>query len=59
MLVRFVVDLDPGSRLLTQNRFWDVYIRFGPYFLEPVVAGLTTPTKMNPTPKPFIATMDT
>ncbi len=33
--------------------------RFGPYFLEPVVAGLTTPSTFNPTPRPFIATMDT
>jgi len=33
--------------------------RFGPFFIEPVVAGLTTPTALNPNPKPFISTMDT
>lgn len=33
--------------------------RFGPWFLEPVVAGLPTPTELDPNPKPFISTMDT
>ncbi|ADV19552.1 20S proteasome subunit beta 3 [Cryptococcus deuterogattii 99/473] len=33
--------------------------RFGPFFLEPVVAGLTTPTPLEPHPKPYISTMDT
>ncbi|CED82582.1 20s proteasome subunit beta 3 [Phaffia rhodozyma] len=32
--------------------------RFGPYFIEPVVAGLPAPTKLNPNPKPFIACTD-
>ncbi len=33
--------------------------RFGPYFIEPVVAGLPKATASNPNPKPFISTMDT
>ena len=33
--------------------------RFGPFFIEPVVAGLPTPTELDPNPKPFISTMDT
>ncbi|WVQ99571.1 hypothetical protein IAU59_006707 [Kwoniella sp. CBS 9459] len=33
--------------------------RFGPFFIEPVVAGLTTPTPLDPNPKPYISTMDT
>lgn len=33
--------------------------RFGPYFIEPVVAGLPAPSSIDPEPKPFIATMDT
>ncbi len=33
--------------------------RFGPFFIEPVVAGLPTPTELEPHPKPFISTMDT
>lgn len=33
--------------------------RFGPWFLEPVVAGLPTPTELDPNPKPYISTMDT
>lgn len=33
--------------------------RFGPWFLEPVVAGLPVPTELEPNPKPFISTMDT
>lgn len=36
-----------------------VIIRFGPFFLEPVVAGLPTPTSLEPHPKPYISTMDT
>lgn len=36
-----------------------VIMRFGPFFLEPVVAGLTTPTPLEPHPKPYISTMDT
>lgn len=33
--------------------------RFGPYFIEPVVAGIPDATPLNPNPKPFISTMDT
>ncbi|KAL7421891.1 proteasome core particle subunit beta 3 [Cryptotrichosporon argae] len=33
--------------------------RFGPYFIEPVIAGLAPPTAANPTPRPFIASTDT
>ncbi|WRT66494.1 uncharacterized protein IL334_003453 [Kwoniella shivajii] len=33
--------------------------RFGPFFIEPVVAGLPTATELDPHPKPFISTMDT
>lgn len=33
--------------------------RFGPYFIEPVVAGISVATAANPDPKPFISTMDT
>lgn len=36
-----------------------VIIRFGPFFLEPVVAGLPTPTSLEPHPRPYISTMDT
>lgn len=32
--------------------------RFGPYFIEPVIAGLPAPTAQNPNPKPFIACTD-
>lgn len=31
---------------------------FGPWFIEPVVAGLPEPTELEPNPKPFISTMD-
>lgn len=33
--------------------------RFGPYFIEPVVAGIAPATEANPNPQPFISTMDT
>nr|ODN88160.1 20S proteasome subunit beta 3 [Cryptococcus depauperatus CBS 7841]ODN97508.1 20S proteasome subunit beta 3 [Cryptococcus depauperatus CBS 7855] len=33
--------------------------RFGPFFLEPIVAGISSPTPMDPNPKPYISTMDT
>lgn len=33
--------------------------RFGPWFLEPVVAGIPEATEIEPNPKPFISTMDT
>lgn len=33
--------------------------RFGPYFIEPVVAGIGKASEANPNPKPFISTMDT
>lgn len=36
-----------------------VTMRFGPFFLEPVVAGLPTPTSLEPHPRPYISTMDT
>merc|ERR1712240_399161 len=36
---------------LTRNRFF--YFRFGPYFVEPVIAGLDPKTKI-----PYIASMD-
>ena len=32
--------------------------RFGPYFIEPVIAGLPPKTETNPDPKPFIACTD-
>lgn len=32
--------------------------RFGPYFIEPVIAGLPPKTDTNPNPKPFIACTD-
>lgn len=33
--------------------------RWGPYFIEPVIAGIAPPSAANPNPKPFISTMDT
>lgn len=33
--------------------------RFGPYFIEPVIAGIPKPSAMDPHPKPFICNMDT
>ncbi|GFZ43797.1 proteasome endopeptidase complex [Saitozyma sp. JCM 24511] len=33
--------------------------RFGPFFIEPVIAGLPPKTELEPNPKPFISCMDT
>lgn len=33
--------------------------RFGPYFIEPVIAGIPAPSAIDPDPKPFICNMDT
>lgn len=32
---------------------------FGPFFIEPVIAGLPPKTELEPNPKPFISCMDT
>ncbi|RSH83102.1 proteasome core particle subunit beta 3 [Apiotrichum porosum] len=32
--------------------------RFGPYFLEPVIAGIAPPTAANPNPQPYVSTLD-
>lgn len=34
-------------------------VRFGPYFIEPVIAGIPAPSAIDPDPKPFICNMDT
>ena len=36
----------------TERGFWFIYLRFGPYFCQPVIAGLSDENK------PFICTMD-
>ena len=33
--------------------------RFGPYFIEPVIAGIPAASAIEPNPKPFICNMDT
>jgi 20S proteasome subunit beta 3 len=36
-----------------------MWTSFGPFFIEPVIAGLPPKTELDPNPKPFISCMDT